>query len=198
MLFKMTPVLRYYKNLYHKKNKHRYSVWTGIPSSTTLNNTVFLILLHFSPMTSPQGDFLTKKKAYINMSHSVRKPNLRFGSLSWVGMWSECSPLHLRCQKQPAREKRKKSPAHKTRPSGYLQAAPVPRLCSSVWHCWCLPDRIDFTWLSEMHMTGNYMQQSILFVTQVLINPIWPDLSLDLTCCSQLILFLPNCAIFKS
>ncbi len=85
MLFKMTPVLRYYKNLYHKKNKHRYLVWTGIPSSTTLNNTVFLIQLHFSPMTSPQGDFLTKKKAYINMSHSVRKPNLRFGSLSWVG-----------------------------------------------------------------------------------------------------------------
>ncbi len=30
----MTPVLRYFKNSYHKKNKHRYSVWTGIPPST--------------------------------------------------------------------------------------------------------------------------------------------------------------------
>ncbi len=87
---------------------HRYSVWTGIPSSTTLNNTVFLILLHFSPMTSPLGDFLTKKKAYINMSHSVRKPNLRFGSLSWVG----CDQSVLLCisgaKSSPAREAQKK------------------------------------------------------------------------------------------
>ncbi len=30
----MTPVLRYLKNSYHKKNKHRYLVWTGIPPST--------------------------------------------------------------------------------------------------------------------------------------------------------------------
>ncbi len=28
------PVLRYLKNWYHKKNKHRYSVWTSIPPST--------------------------------------------------------------------------------------------------------------------------------------------------------------------
>ncbi len=30
----MTPVLRYFKNSYRKKNKHRYSVWTGIPPSS--------------------------------------------------------------------------------------------------------------------------------------------------------------------
>ncbi len=35
----MTPVLRYFKNSYHKKNKHRYSVWTGIPPSTTTVHT---------------------------------------------------------------------------------------------------------------------------------------------------------------
>ncbi len=31
----MTPVLRYFKNSYRKKNKHRYSVWTGIPPSSS-------------------------------------------------------------------------------------------------------------------------------------------------------------------
>ncbi len=31
----MTPVLRYFQNSYRKKNKHRYSVWTGIPPSST-------------------------------------------------------------------------------------------------------------------------------------------------------------------
>ncbi len=32
------PVLRYFKNSYHKKNKHRYSVWTGILPSTRFND----------------------------------------------------------------------------------------------------------------------------------------------------------------
>ncbi len=40
----MTPVLRYFKNSYRKKNKHRYSVWTGIPPSTNC-----IILLVFYP-----------------------------------------------------------------------------------------------------------------------------------------------------
>ncbi len=32
----MTPVLRYFKNSYRKKKKHRYSVWTGIPPSSSI------------------------------------------------------------------------------------------------------------------------------------------------------------------
>ncbi len=36
----MTPVLRYFKNSYRKKNKHRYSVWTGIPPSSTLRDQI--------------------------------------------------------------------------------------------------------------------------------------------------------------
>ncbi len=35
----MTPVLRYFKNSYRKKNKHRYSVWTGIPPSSRCTHT---------------------------------------------------------------------------------------------------------------------------------------------------------------
>ncbi len=43
----MTPVLRYFKNEYHKKNKNRYSLWTGIPPRTrgvskVLNMVIFL------------------------------------------------------------------------------------------------------------------------------------------------------------
>ncbi len=37
----MTPVLRYFKNSYRKKNKHRYSVWTGIPPSSTSSQCAF-------------------------------------------------------------------------------------------------------------------------------------------------------------
>lgn len=32
-----TPVLRYMKVFYRKKNKYRYSVWTGLPPSTNLS-----------------------------------------------------------------------------------------------------------------------------------------------------------------
>lgn len=32
-----TPVLRYMKIFYHKKNKYRYLVWTGLPPSTNLS-----------------------------------------------------------------------------------------------------------------------------------------------------------------
>ncbi len=41
----MTPVLRYFKNSYRKKNKHRYSVWTGIPPSTNIYIYIYIIIV---------------------------------------------------------------------------------------------------------------------------------------------------------
>lgn len=89
-----------------------------------------------------------------------------------ITAFSSASPVPKAAGK---REGVKKNPAHKTRPSGYLQAAPgspVPSLCYSIWQRWCVPDRAYTIWLSETYMKGNHMQRSILFVTQVLINPI--------------------------
>ncbi len=56
----MTPVLRYFKNSYRKKNKHRYPVWTGIPPSTRADHfcNVFVYILHEKPHMYTYWEFI--------------------------------------------------------------------------------------------------------------------------------------------
>ncbi len=82
----MTPVLRYFKNSYRKKNKHRYSVWTGIPPSTkrycnvnyVKNNVIFEppSMRACSSSTPPKQnqDFVKEHNRTPLSSHS--KPNM--------------------------------------------------------------------------------------------------------------------------
>ncbi len=54
----MTPVLWYLKNVYHKKNKHRYSVWTGIPPSTSCKGKISLFSFPKNPALRMRMQFI--------------------------------------------------------------------------------------------------------------------------------------------
>ncbi len=113
----MTPVLRYFKNSYRKKNKHRYSVWTGIPPSSTIyynqiksNHFKSLLLSHHHSTSALVSEILMsvlqtvqKNNRQFTYGQTVQKKQQQFT----YGQTVQKTALeHLQCSRQCKKKKK--------------------------------------------------------------------------------------------